>query len=157
MCFSFCKRKYTERELFSKYTIDNTKKFEINGLQKCKVVSVYDADTLTIILPIHNHIYQWRCRLLNIDGAEIRTKNKKEKKVGIDGRNYLRSLLQNKECWIDCNGWDKYGRLLATFYLTKEDYLTGKWNKSINQKIINLQFAYFYDGKKKTSFDEWYK
>ena len=50
--------------------------FSLNGLIcKCKVIDVYDADTVTIILPFNEKLYKVKCRLLGIDSA--RKKNNK--------------------------------------------------------------------------------
>ena len=71
-----------------------------------KVVDVYDGDSIKLVLPfiikkeeskyrLINKLlkkkdiiklYKWNCRLSGIDTPEIRTKNLKEKKLGLEVR-----------------------------------------------------------------------
>lgn len=142
--------------LLEQCTFKNTKWFSLRYLQtQCKVVDVYDADTITIILSIHNTFYKMKCRLYGIDSAEKRTKNFREKNASNESTNWLKYLILDKIVWIDCGKMDKYGRLLGNIYLEEED-LKNK-NNSVNQQLINKGFAYKYDGKKKKDFNDWYK
>jgi len=121
---------------------------------KCKVVSVYDADTVTVIVPLNDKMYMVKCRLLGIDSAEKRTKNLDEKKVSLEATEWLSNLIKGKVIWIKCGDWGKYGgRMLGTLYMTKDDM---DINQSINDEIINKGYAYKYDGKKKKKFEEWF-
>lgn len=139
----------------SQSTDENTKWLSLEGIVcECKVVSVYDADTVTIALRWNNDIYKVKCRLLGIDSAEKRTKNKDEKKVSFDATKWLTNLILNKIIWVKCGKWGKYGgRMLGELYLDKKDINTGV---SINNLIVQNGFAYYYDGKKKKDFSEWY-
>ena len=52
----FCFSKNTKN--FLENTINNTKKFNLDNLKgKFFVKSVYDGDTITILIPIRQHIY----------------------------------------------------------------------------------------------------
>ena len=139
----------------SKCTSDETPWFTLKGIEsKCKVVSVYDGDTVTVALPFHGTCYQVKCRLKGIDSAEIRTKNNQEKKVGLAGKKFVSDLILDKTIWIRCGDWGKYGgRMIGELFLTHQDMLLGR---SINNMVVNEGLAYYYDGKKKKSFDEWY-
>lgn len=122
---------------------------------QCKVVDVYDADTVTVVLPLDEKLYMVKCRLLGIDSAEKRTKNKEEKKIALEATTWLSNLIKDKEVWIQCGDWGKYGgRMLGTLYMSKEDLDSGK---SINDEIVNIGYAYKYNGKKKKKFEEWFK
>lgn len=117
---------------------------------KCKVIDIYDADTITIIIPFHNTPYKVKCRLTGIDSAEIRTKNQDEKKIAIEGKKWLINKILDKKIWIDCGDWDKYGRLLGKLFLEKNSL------NSINDEIVQNGYAYEYNGKKKKTFKDWY-
>ena len=131
-----------------KCTKDNTQWLSFNGKTlECKIVDIYDADTVTLVLLLNKQYYKVKCRLTGIDAAEIRTKNKMEKKVGIEGIDYLRGLILNKIVKVICGKNDKYGRLLGTIYYK---------NLNINEHIINKGYAYEYKGKTKKKFEEWY-
>lgn len=119
---------------------------------RCKVVDVYDGDTITIILPYNKKYVKIKCRLTDIDCAEIRTRNGDEKKVGLKGKEFLSERILNKVIWIDCGNWDKFGRLLGKIYMTYDDY---KNNKDINSELVRHGYGYFYDGKKKREFKDW--
>ena len=59
----------------------------------CKVVSVYDGDTIKAVFPIMDSgsmkLYKWNCRLNGVDTPELRTKNKLEKELGYKVRDIL--------------------------------------------------------------------
>ena len=136
--------------------VENTPWLSLNGLEcKCKVISVYDADTVTVALEWNNGIYKIKCRLYGIDSAEKRTRNEEEKKVALEATEWLKSIIYNKIIWIKCGKWGKYGgRMLGTLFMTEDDM---KNNKSINEHIIEKGYAYEYKGKSKLNFEEWYK
>jgi endonuclease YncB( thermonuclease family) len=152
---------YTETLLLK--TIKNTPYFNINGIFIGKCVSVYDGDTVNIVFnPFGlntDQIYRFRTRLLGIDTPEIKTKNMNEKKKAILVRQYLRDLILNKLVYIKCEGFDKYGRLLVYIYdkLHELPDMTNKDNNlkmggilnSVNQILIDKEYAYSYDGGKK--------
>lgn len=122
---------------------------------ECKVVDVYDADTVTLMLPLEGKLYMVKCRLFGIDSAEKRTKNLEEKKVSLEAAKWLSELIKGKVIWVKCGDWGKYGgRMLGTLYMTKEDMDA---DHSINNKIVKMGYAYVYNGKKKKKFEEWYK
>jgi micrococcal nuclease len=138
-------------------TNENTPWLTLDGIIcECKVVSVYDADTVTVALNWNGVYYKIRCRLLGIDSAEKRTKNLEEKKVALKATEWVASNIENKNIWIKCNKWGKYGgRMLGTLYLNKEDLDN---DNSFNEQIIQEGYAYSYNGKKKkTKFENWYK
>lgn len=113
---------------------------------QCKIIKVYDGDTVTIIAPFENNFYKVKCRLNGIDTPEIRTKNLKEKEAGKKAAEWLRNLINNKIVWIDCGKWDKYGRLLVDIYLDENDV------DSVNNMLVANGMAHKYDGKKKDKF-----
>ena len=64
----------------SKKSLENTTidvpEFSLSGYKcYCKVLDVYDGDTITLGFIFSKNIYKKRCRLEGIDCAEIRTKN----------------------------------------------------------------------------------
>lgn len=121
----------TEKEL-DNLTLDNTPKFSFeNEIHLCKVLDVYDGDTIKVafkLINTDNYIY-YSIRLLDIDTPEIRTKNKKEKEKGLQARDYLRNLILHKNIILVCNKFGKYGRILGTIYFNLDDMYE---NKSIN-------------------------
>lgn len=122
-----------------------------NQFLQCKVIDCYDGDTITIVFPFGNKPYKDKFRLLGLDTAEIRTKNKDEKEAGIIAKNWLSEQILNKKVWIRFNKEEKYGRLMGVIYRTNDEN-----SLSINDELIQRGLAYAYDGKKKTDFADWY-
>jgi endonuclease YncB( thermonuclease family) len=143
-------------------TMENTEWLSFNGQDlKCKCVDVYDADTVTLAIPFHGSIYKRKCRLLGIDAAEIRTKNEEEKAIGKEGKEFLSDMIKNKVIYSVCGKDDKFGRLLVTLYMNQEvmetkDELINNKNQSINQILIDNNYAYVYNGQAKTPFEDWF-
>jgi endonuclease YncB( thermonuclease family) len=148
---------------------NKVEKYSLNGMKMWgKVVYCYDGDTVHIVLPQHNTMIRFICRLNGIDTPEIATKDNKEKEAGIKSRNYLFSLVTNKKIeneiskkdigelcgesnkliWVHCFDFDKYGRLLVDLYHNPNDI------KSINTYMIENKFAVPYDGGTKLPKEE---
>jgi micrococcal nuclease len=133
----------------SKRTEENTEWLSFDGqVLTVKCVSVYDADTITIIIPVRDTFYKTKARLYGIDTAEKRTSNAKEKEVALEGTKFVESKILNKTFKVACGDWDKYGRLLITIHV--------EWERSLNKEIVDKGYGYAYDGGTKKKFDEWY-
>lgn len=138
ICSTVCQPKW------SKYD-NKTEELSFKGQKlKCKVVSVYDGDTMRVVFPLNGKMYKWNCRLLGIDTPELRTRNKREKELAIMAKENLIKLVFNKIIHIHCGGWDKYGRLLVT-PITKEEGNICGW-------LVKHKYAKSYDGGKKSSW-----
>tara|TARA_E500000178_G_C16975221_1_gene732990 strand:+ start:1077 stop:1559 length:483 start_codon:yes stop_codon:yes gene_type:complete len=125
---------------------DKVVQFGFEGETKTsKVVSVYDGDTIKIVFPVLRKLYKFNCRITGVDTPEIRTRDKKEKELGISVRDKLREKILNKVVKIKCGDFDKYGRLLVEV-ITDE-------GENIKEWLINNKYAFAYDGgtKKKWS------
>ncbi len=127
---------------------NNVKIFSFEGrVCECKVVSVYDGDTVKLVFPLTDkepdHLYKWNCRLINVDTPELRTRNLKEKEFGKKVRDILREKILNKVIKVKCLDFDKYGRLLVELFMGEE---------SINNWLIENEYAKKYDGGKKTTW-----
>lgn len=121
-----------------------------------KCVKVYDGDTCTIVFMFNGKPQKFRTRLIGIDTAEIKPKNKNaeekelEKKFAIKTREYLSNIILNKLIYVECGDWDKYGRLLVTLYKDNVSEL------SLNKTLVDEGYAYGYEGATKKTFIEWY-
>ena len=136
-------------------TYNNTPAFGLKNFRGwCKGVRVYDGDTVHVAAIIDGSIKRIKCRLSNIDAAEMKTKNIAELAHAKIGKKRMEELILNKIVWIHIKGNDKYGgRYVATFYPDqKEDT-----NKSFNQTMLIEGLAYEYNGKKKKKFTDWHK
>lgn len=128
--------------------------FSFKGKKKmCKVVDIYDGDTCKVVFYHGGKFWRWNVRLFNLDTPEMRVSTKDperdiKKQKAIEARDYLRGLMLNKVVWIKCDEFDKYGRLLGTFFLEKAA------EQSVNDLMLENGHGYAYDGgtKKKVSY-----
>lgn len=128
--------------------------FSLEGMKtKCKVISVYDGDTITVRVSFRGKDFKTKVRLAKIDTPEIRTKNTEEKKAGQDAKKFLDDLISKKYIWIHFQKNDKYGRPLGVLYLTKSDHKSEI--NSVNDLIVKKHYGYYYDGGKKLPFGNW--
>lgn len=121
-----------------------------NSTLEAKIVSVYDGDTVKAIFPLNGVMYRWNCRLGGVDTPEIRTRSAIEKKHGYFVRDKLREKILNKVVTLKCGDLDKYGRLLVIISCQGDDC-------SINDWLIQNDYAFSYDGGKKKSWEEYLK
>jgi micrococcal nuclease len=131
----------------SEETRKNAKPF-IPQITEGIVVKVYDGDTITIVskLPYKDSdYYRFSVRLLWIDSAEIKGKEK-EKEIAIRARDALSAKILNRTITLRNVTTEKYGRLLANVYLDDE---------CINDWMLKNGHAVPYDGGKKLRPDEW--
>ena len=132
---------------------DSVEMLSFKGIKTmCKVVSVYDGDTIKVVFPIigsgSKKLYKWNCRINGVDTPELRTNNQMEKKLGYFVRDKLREKILGKTVYIQCDTFDKYGRLLVNIVIHKEDI--SKW-------LLDNKYAFEYDGGKKKCWSEFLK
>ena len=112
---------------------------------KCKVVDVYDGDTITIIFRNHCFLEKYKLRLYGIDTPELKPlKDIENRDIIIENakkaRDALKNKILNKIVKITFMKEEKYGRLLGTIYYNKEN---------INDWMIKNNFGKSYFGGKK--------
>lgn len=112
-----------------------------------KVTKVLDGDTIDVDLDLGFSIsYSGRIRLSGIDTPESRTKDLAEKKLGLEAKEYMKSLLDNAKLVVikteKPDSSEKYGRILGQVFI---DGL----NISVNQMLIDNGYAWEYDGASK--------
>jgi endonuclease YncB( thermonuclease family) len=124
--------------------------FSFQGINTtAKIVSIYDGDTCQCVIIYNKQFIRLKVRLNGIDTPEIRIPEQKEK--AIKAKQYLEELCSNNGyiMFIECLGFDKYGRLLANLFFNKEDFKNNK--PSINTLMITSGHAYEYNGGTKQS------
>jgi endonuclease YncB( thermonuclease family) len=123
-------------DLLEKCIPSEIKRFSINGTYRAKVCKVYDGDTCTCIFEYSdNKLYKFSVRLSEIDTPEIKSQNADEREKAVKARDYLRSRILDKIVSLECDGFDKYGRILGKIYI--ED-------TCINQEMIQKEYARVY-------------
>ena len=109
----------------------NTPLFTIRGMIKAKVVSVYDGDTFDAVFKFDRKYQRFKIRCLGYDSEEIRQpldcKDREEKKEKArKDRDELAKWILDKIIYLDCRGFDKYGRVLAKVY-TESGMCVNTW------------------------------
>lgn len=117
-------------------------KFTICGEYPARVCNVYDGDTCTCILEFNQKLQKFSVRLTGIDTAEMKSKDPELKKKALAAKQYLSSMILNKIVRLECEGLDKYGRILGKVYLD---------DVCLNTKMIELKYANSYDGGTKST------
>tara|TARA_B100001758_G_scaffold190722_1_gene167705 strand:+ start:11840 stop:12481 length:642 start_codon:yes stop_codon:yes gene_type:complete len=125
--------------------------FSLEGIETyIRVKSIYDGDTITIIIVLNNEPIAFKCRLSGIDTPEKRPRKNqidrdREKFYAQISTDYLKTEIMQKILKAKLGKFDKYGRLLIEIFDND--------NISINDKMINKMYAIGYDGKTKSKFD----
>jgi len=112
-----------------------------------KVENVVDGDTIDVLIDLgFDILFQSRVRLAGIDTPESRTKDLKEKALGLESKEYLKKALKDaKSVVINTEKMDsseKYGRILGWVYINGDTV-------SLNDMMINDGYAWGYLGDTK--------
>jgi micrococcal nuclease len=112
-----------------------------------KVENVVDGDTIDVLIDLgFDILFQSRVRLAGIDTPESRTKDLKEKALGLESKEYLKKHLKDAKSVVikteKMNSSEKYGRILGWIYVNGD-------TESVNDKMINDGYAWGYMGDTK--------
>ena len=107
-----------------------------------EVVKVVDGDTVDLNIDLgFNLTKKERVRLAGIDTPESRTRDLKEKELGIEAKEYLeRRLSDGENLKVKTEKDGKYGRMLGWIYISETN---------INKEMVQRGYAWEYDGGKK--------
>jgi micrococcal nuclease len=118
-----------------------------------KVENVVDGDTIDVLIDLgFDILFQSRVRLAGIDTPESRTKDLKEKTLGLESKEYLKKSLKDAKSVVikteKMDSSEKYGRILGWVYINGDTV-------SLNDMMINDGYAWGYLGDTKVKdFDE---
>jgi len=108
-----------------------------------EVVSVYDADSLTVQVSLGRHLRdRWTLRLARINAPEMRDPDPEVRVKAYAARDYLRGRLEaamstGSEVIIHSVKLEKYGRSLAELYID---------DVNINDELLEMGLAVIYGG-----------
>jgi len=116
-----------------------------------EVVSVYDADTITVDLDAGFGIChkKMKIRLSRINAYEVRLSRKKgvtesHKKKGLKAKSFVKDLIEGKRVIIrtafEGKTRGKFGRVLGEVYVQNLFANNGKWN-NLNDELVKLGHA----------------
>jgi len=130
---------------------------EPNFIYRCTITRVIDGDTVDANVDLGFNLFTHdRIRLLGIDTPESRTRNKKEKVLGLRSKARLKEILANapkgkrgkREIFLQTTkkGKGKFGRILGTLWVNGEN---------VNEILMSGNFARPYFGGKKNELGSW--
>jgi micrococcal nuclease len=112
-----------------------------------KVEGVVDGDTIDVLIDLgFDILFASRVRLAGIDTPESRTKDLKEKALGLESKEYLKKALKDAKSVVikteKMDSSEKYGRILGWIYVNDDTV-------SLNDMMINDGYAWGYLGDTK--------
>jgi micrococcal nuclease len=112
-----------------------------------KVDNIVDGDTIDVLIDLgFDILFQSRVRLAGIDTPESRTKDLKEKALGLESKEYLKKALKDAKSVVikteKMDSSEKYGRILGWVYINGDTV-------SLNDMMINDGYAWGYMGDTK--------
>ena len=112
-----------------------------------KVIKVVDGDTIDVDIDLGFKIsYTQRVRLAGIDTPESRTKDLREKALGLEVKNKVKNAIDSAKTIVIKtelpDSTEKYGRILGWVYLDNS-------LKSLNEQLIDEGYAWGYMGATK--------
>ena len=115
----------------------------------CKLQRVVDGDTIDVNIDLGFHIWhKVRVRMLGIDTPESRTRNLKEKALGLASKARLKELLKGQKLDIECSKEKgKFGRVLGVVFATDKE---GNRIDCNNQLCIEGHARPYFGGKKES-------
>lgn len=113
-----------------------------------KVLKVIDGDTIDLSIDLGFKIHhEIRVRLFGVNTPESRTKDLKEKELGLKAKQFTQDWLTNHQ-WVFVNTIpdkdDKYGRILAKVYSSEN--ISDPKTACLNTDIIQSGYAREYYG-----------
>jgi endonuclease YncB( thermonuclease family) len=142
-------------EELDKCNIDTIVFFNFKSqIHLARVVKCYDGDTIHCIFKCNNNYAKFKIRLSGFDAPEMKPKKNiieelriKERNAALEAKQRLENLILNKNVYLLCEDFDKYGRILATIKINLED------KESINDIMIKEHHGYVYNGGTKKVFN----
>lgn len=122
----------------------------LQGRFRCKVVDVYDGDTITVVLYNKFGYEKHKLRMYGYDSPEMKPRKNMENRVeekaaALAAKQFLADLVLNKIVTFDSMGTDKYGRLLGKIYTHGPVYCCCS-ETEINQQMLDSGHGYAYTG-----------
>jgi endonuclease YncB( thermonuclease family) len=122
--------------------------FSLEGkTMPAKLYQFYDCDSFYMTILLDDKPTSFKCRLLGLDSAEMRSKDPVEKALAVEARDRMRQLADESVCMVKCFAFDKYGRVLVQVTLPD--------GVDLCTNILQEKLAFPYDGVAKyTQWDE---
>ena len=124
--------------------------YRLQGRFRCKVVDVYDGDTVSVVLYNKFGYEKHKLRMYGYDSPEMKPRKNianrdEEKAAALAAKAFLADLVLDKVVIFDSMGTDKYGRLLGKLYTLGPIYCCCS-EAEVNQLMLDSGHGYAYTG-----------
>lgn len=112
---------------------------------RCKVLKVYDGDTITVALPLDNGIFKIRCRCARYNSAEMKSGDQGEIDKAVESRDFLSQIILDKIIIVEFGKYDKWGRPLIEMFSPGRDI-------NYNDLMLKRGYGMPYKGRGEKKF-----
>ena len=118
---------------------------------RAKLVKVVDGDTIDAEIDLGFDIcVKKRVRLAGINTPECRTRDLKEKALGLAAKDRVKAILaENPKFTLESTEVGKFGRVLGKIHITMLDGVDGLTQICLNDQLIKEKHAVAYFGGKR--------
>jgi len=128
--------------------------FSFKGITlEVKVVDIYDGDTFTGCFIFKDEIIKYKFRTIGYDSPEMKPLKSKpnREQEKIKAKEAREKFIEYSDCQnnliiVECQQFDKYGRILGTVF-------NKKTSENVNTKMIDNGYGLPYDGGTKKEFN----
>ena len=118
---------------------------------KAKLLRVVDGDTCDAQIDLGFDVYvKKRIRFAGINAPESRTRDLKEKALGLAAKDRVKAILAENPCFtLESTELGKYGRVLGKIYINTLDGTENLTQICLNDQLIKEGHATEYFGGKR--------
>ena len=135
-------RSLEDEIMFIQEVCDISRPYSLEGMSVLGRVSrVVDGDTMRVSFPVNGHIWTFPVQLEGIDCPEIRTRDQKEKTLGMKAKEHVEDLVIGNVVSLKLGEFDGFGRLMGKVITSN--------GLNVADDLIAKGLAKKYDGGKK--------
>ena len=118
---------------------------------EAKLVKVVDGDTIDVTIDLGFDVsVKKRVRFEGINAPESRTRDLKEKALGLAAKDRVKAILEENSCFtLESTEIGKYGRVLGKIYVNNLDGTECLTQVCLNEQLIKEKHAVAYFGGKR--------
>ena len=118
---------------------------------EAKLVRVVDGDTIDVTIDLGFDVsVKKRVRFEGINAPESRTRDLKEKALGLAAKDRVKAILEENSCFtLESTEIGKYGRVLGKIYVNNLDGTECLTQVCLNEQLIKEKHAVAYFGGKR--------
>lgn len=116
---------------------------------QCRVTDIIDCNTIRILCYFYGVPVKVVCKFEGICCANKDSQIEEEKNRYTECILHLKNILTDQTFMIEFKGMDRFGKYMVNVFINDGN------EKTINDILIEKNFAYEYKGGKKLTFDQW--